>query len=94
MSNYFKKLASDFLNGIDRLKGRKVVVLGHLRPDGDCIGSQVALCRCLCALGVEAAAVNADDIPRVLRGFVRGYEVVFGKGFRWQRPLGGDGGLC
>ena len=70
MSNYFKKLASDFLNGIDRLKGRKVVVLGHLRPDGDCIGSQVALCRCLCALGVEAAAVNADNIPRVLRGFV------------------------
>ena len=29
------------------LKGRRVVVLGHMRPDGDCIGSQTALCRIL-----------------------------------------------
>ncbi|MEN9814864.1 MAG: hypothetical protein RLZZ412_846, partial [Verrucomicrobiota bacterium] len=30
---------------IAELTGRPVAVLGHMRPDGDCIGSQVALAR-------------------------------------------------
>lgn len=48
------------------LKGRKVAVLGHMRPDGDCIGSQTALCRMLLAEGVDALCVNRDRIPRIL----------------------------
>ncbi len=52
------------------LKGKKVAVMGHLRPDGDCIGSQVAFCRCLIGLGVEAVCVNPHAIPRVLQSFV------------------------
>lgn len=47
------------------LKGQKVAVLGHMRPDGDCIGSQTALCRMLLAEGVDAICVNRDRIPRI-----------------------------
>ena len=52
------------------LRGQKVVVLGHLRPDGDCVGSQVAFCRCLLSRGIEAVCLNAHPVPRVLRSFV------------------------
>lgn len=48
---------------VHSLKGRKVAVLGHMRPDGDCIGSQVALCRLLLASGADAICVNRDRIP-------------------------------
>jgi len=34
-----------------------------MRPDGDCVGSQVALCRILLAAGVDALCVNRDRIP-------------------------------
>lgn len=50
--------------------GKKIAVCGHLRPDGDCIGSQVALCRFLRDQGIEAVAVQADEIPRILETFV------------------------
>lgn len=46
--------------------GRKIVVIGHARPDGDCIGSQVALCRLLRAGGHDAVCCNPDDVPRRL----------------------------
>lgn len=46
--------------------GDRIAVIGHARPDGDCIGSQVALCRILRARGVEAICVNTDPVPRRL----------------------------
>ena len=52
--------------------GRKVAVVGHARPDGDCIGSQVALARVLAARGVDVICVNADAVPRRLQFLVRG----------------------
>lgn len=52
------------------LQGRKVAVLGHVRPDGDCIGSQVALTRVLRAIGVDAVAVNEHTVPRNQKAFV------------------------
>ena len=54
------------------LKGRKAAVLGHMRPDGDCIGSQVALCRMLLAEGVDAVCVNRDRVPTNLSGYASG----------------------
>jgi len=54
----------------DQLKGRKVSVLGHRRPDGDCIGSQVALCLWLRDNGVDAVCVNEDKPTRVLEHLV------------------------
>lgn len=45
---------------------KHIGVFSHVRPDGDCIGSQVALCRWLQANGFEAAAFNDDDVPENL----------------------------
>lgn len=42
---------------------RTIIVTGHERPDGDCIGSTVALCAMLRAIGKDARVVNADQAP-------------------------------
>lgn len=47
-------------------KDRQIVVIGHARPDGDCIGSQVALVRVCRALGYDAVCLNPDPVPRRL----------------------------
>jgi phosphoesterase RecJ-like protein len=59
-----------FANALTELKGKPVLVLGHRRPDGDCIGSQVGLTRVLIELGVNACAVNQDPVPRTLKKFI------------------------
>ena len=43
----FLEESSAFSSALGQLAGKSVVVLGHRRPDGDCIGSQVALTRVL-----------------------------------------------
>ncbi len=63
---------------ITSLKGRKVAVLGHMRPDGDCIGSQTALCRMLLAAGVDAVCVNRDRVPPNLLPYAEGVRFVKG----------------
>jgi hypothetical protein len=40
-----------FAQAISQLRDLPILVLGHRRPDGDCIGSQVAMTRVLLALG-------------------------------------------
>ncbi len=59
-----------FLNIIEELKNKKVAVIGHIRPDGDCIGSQVAFVRGLKALGIDAIALNQSPVPKFLLCFV------------------------
>jgi len=54
------------------IAGRTVAVVGHARPDGDCIGSQVALAHALSALGYDVVCVNADPVPRRLEFLARG----------------------
>lgn len=49
------------------LKGRTVAVVGHAKPDGDCIGSQVALATVLRNLGHTVVCANVDRVPRVLQ---------------------------
>ncbi|MGA2053485.1 MAG: bifunctional oligoribonuclease/PAP phosphatase NrnA [Opitutales bacterium] len=67
---YFPQHSDAFKALLEGSRGRPVAVLGHMRPDGDCIGSQVGLTRMLRALGVDAVAVNHDAVPRVLADFV------------------------
>jgi bifunctional oligoribonuclease and PAP phosphatase NrnA len=67
---YFPQHSAIFKALLEGLRGHSVAVLGHMRPDGDCIGSQVGLTRMLRSLGVEAVAVNHDVVPRVLADFV------------------------
>jgi len=45
------------------LSHNKIAVFSHIRPDGDCIGAQVAVCRWLKKNGVDVFAVNEDSIP-------------------------------
>jgi len=61
-----------FREALEKLKGRKVAVMGHMRPDGDCIGSIVALTRVLNAspYGIEAIGVNRDATPGNLKTFL------------------------
>jgi len=41
----------------------KIIISGHERPDGDCIGSEVALCAVLRQAGFDAEVVNSDPTP-------------------------------
>ena len=47
-------------------KYRRIGVYSHIRPDGDCIGSQVALCLWLQKNGFDPIAFNDDDIAENL----------------------------
>ena len=70
MALYYPEFAESFAALLAALAGRKVAVVGHARPDGDCIGSQVALARILAAAGRDAVCVNSDPVPRRLQFLV------------------------
>jgi len=48
-------------------QGRVFVLVTHVNPDGDAIGSEVGLARFLAARGKEVRVVNADPTPLGLR---------------------------
>ncbi|MDQ8184161.1 DHH family phosphoesterase [Pelagicoccus sp. SDUM812002] len=64
--SYYPQLAERFSELFASIANDRVLVLGHARPDGDCIGSQLALTRLLRTEGVDAVAYNADPIPDAL----------------------------
>jgi len=63
---YYPELSPRLAQVIAAARGHRIAVVGHARPDGDCIGSQVALARVLEACGIEAVCVNPDPVPRRL----------------------------
>jgi len=69
-SVYFPEFSKQLASQIPELRKKKVGIIGHIRPDGDCIGSQVALCRMLRAAGIDAVALNQHPIPFNLRTFL------------------------
>lgn len=80
--SHFPELRAPFAALLGAIpEGARVAVLGHARPDGDCIGSQVALCRTLRARGVEAVCVNTDPVPRRLAFLVGDTPFVVGREF-------------
>ncbi|HVU35699.1 MAG TPA: bifunctional oligoribonuclease/PAP phosphatase NrnA [Opitutaceae bacterium] len=66
MEKFYSTLSGEFARLLGALEGRKVAVIGHARPDGDCIGAQVALARVLAARGHDVICVNPDPVPRRL----------------------------
>src|SRR3954471_8422382 len=48
---------------------RRFVLSSHSRPDGDSIGSQLAMAYALRSLGKQAEVVNADPAPAPLMAF-------------------------
>ncbi|HVZ65505.1 MAG TPA: bifunctional oligoribonuclease/PAP phosphatase NrnA [Lacunisphaera sp.] len=65
--NHYTKFAGRFAVLLHKLEGQQAVVIGHQRPDGDCIGSQVALCRVLRSQGIDAICMNPDPVPRRIK---------------------------
>jgi len=52
---------------IRELKAAKTVAIGgHMRPDGDCIGSQIAVAYALAHLGKKVTVLNQDEMPEKL----------------------------
>ena len=75
MNGFFPELTGRLPAMIDSLPSR-VVVIGHSRPDGDCIGAQVALARILRATDREVMCANPDPVPRRLAYLVAKEPVV------------------
>lgn len=46
---------------------RTFCVVGHIRPDGDCVGSQIGLALALRAEGKRVACWNEDEVPQKYR---------------------------
>jgi bifunctional oligoribonuclease and PAP phosphatase NrnA len=72
MDKFYPQFSEAFSRLLAVLAGQKVAVIGHARPDGDCIGSQVALARVLAARGATCVCVNADPVPRRLAFAAKG----------------------
>jgi phosphoesterase RecJ-like protein len=78
---HFPELSASFDALIKEAQGRKIAVIGHARPDGDCTGSQVAMCRVLQARGIDAVCVNTDPVPVRLKFLVGETDVMLAKDF-------------
>ncbi len=70
MSAYYSELSSQLAKIVSDFRGENVCVIGHARPDGDCIGSSVALTRMLRSQGVNVTLVNADSVPETIEFLV------------------------
>jgi phosphoesterase RecJ-like protein len=49
-----------------------IAIIGHIRPDGDSTGSQIALTRVLNALGFQAFMVIEPNLSEILKVFIEG----------------------
>lgn len=76
MARFYPDFEERFSALLAAVSGRSVAVVGHARPDGDCIGSQVALARVLAARGSAAVCVNPDPVPRRLAFAARGMRFI------------------
>jgi phosphoesterase RecJ-like protein len=69
-------MSSRFSTIAEKLQdARKIAVLSHVRPDGDAVGSQLALALGLLELGKEVVAWNEDGMPSNLQ-FLRSAELI------------------
>jgi len=80
-SKFYPKDSSLFAKFVESVRDQKVAVLGHQRPDGDCIGSTVALVRMLRSLGVDSIGLNRDTTPAALNAFVGDTPMVLAEDF-------------
>ncbi len=58
------KIVQRILEGIRA--SERVCIVGHVRPDGDCIGSQLGLARALQSEGKRVTCWNEDSVPHKL----------------------------
>jgi len=70
VEKFLPDLSARFAQLLPALAGKKIAVVGHARPDGDCIGSLIALARVLRALGNDVICINPDAVPRRMQFLV------------------------
>lgn len=64
--NNFRKISISEVAGI-LSKPENTLILYHVRPDGDTVGSALALCEAARCFGSRAYVAGADDMPERLR---------------------------
>jgi phosphoesterase RecJ-like protein len=62
-------------------------IVGHVRPDGDCVGSQLAICNVLRAENIICNILKNDDYGSILAPFFDGYTVLGDDDFDEKLPL-------
>ncbi len=73
----FPEFKEAFGGLLDYCKGRKIAVAGHMRPDGDCVSSTIALVWALRECGAsEVVALNRDSVPFLYRNIAAGTEFI------------------
>lgn len=66
----------DYTAFIERLRqGQRFLIASHINPDGDGIGSTIALGMCLSQLGKDVVLYNRDPLPATL-AFLPGAETI------------------
>ncbi|MDR1366346.1 MAG: DHH family phosphoesterase [Puniceicoccales bacterium] len=69
--------AESFFSICEQLKGKRVGILGHLHPDGDCIGAQIAMRDILIRFGaIPLMGLAENKVATNLKWIVRNYEFV------------------
>lgn len=56
-------------------RGKRAVICGHSMPDGDSIGSVLAMSFLLRGIGVECSVISPDNVPDVY-GFLPGFQSI------------------
>lgn len=72
VEKFYPELSVQFARLLAGLANCKIAIVGHARPDGDCIGAQVALALVLASRGHDVVCVNPDPVPRRLQFLVGG----------------------
>lgn len=76
---------SELLNVLSEYSAYNIV--GHVRPDGDCIGSSIALCRAILSLGKQCFVIRTDQISENFKYFFYDTPCVDVQSFNPELPL-------
>ncbi len=76
MQKFFPEFEGKFGELLEAVKGRKIAVIGHMRPDGDCVSSQMALAEIFRNAGAEeVVCLNKNPLPRLYKNFAYGQTI-------------------
>lgn len=82
MKKFFPHLEKNFSELLEACRGRNIAVVGHMRPDGDCVGSQFALADILASAGAKkTVCLNQNGLPRLYENFAYGREFLSAEDF-------------
>ncbi len=80
---FLPQFSEIFQELLKSLEGKKIAVIGHLRPDGDCISSQFALADALSETGkfADVICLNNNTLPYLYENFAHGRTLLDAKTF-------------